>query len=1715
MADDTLHPSDDITTAASRAGDLREAWQEVRAWMRTDGAAIWLLVGILLVAAYLRLSHVNWDMGTHIHPDERFLTMVSDAMKLPKSLGEFFDSTKSPMSPYNKGYNFFVYGTLPLFIVRVVAEVANTINKVAQLWTVSPGVPVYLIGYDGVHFVGRALSGIFDLGCVFLAFVIGRRLYSRKVGLLAAALYAFAVLPLQQSHFYTVDTFGTFFAMLTFYFAVRVAQGGEAKWADGGWANYLALGASLGASLACRINLAPLAGIAVLAAGIRLWDDWHALDHRLPTADGRQADGGQRLAVGGRWLATLIQATLFRLFLMGVVTIVVFRLAQPYAFGGTTLLDFSLAQKFRDNMAQISQLISGNADYPPGHQWTDRTPFVFPLVNMVVWGLGIPLGITAWAGWALAALQVLLGLTRVDKLTRGHGDTVTRGHGDTVTRGHGDTVTQSTVTRSPGHPVTLSPDHPVTRSPGHPVTRSPSHPVTVSPPAWRAHLLPVAWIGGMFLWQGLQFVQSMRYLLPIYPLLAIMAAWVLWRLVGVANRQIGKSANEQTSESAPSEVAIRPSVDSPARPLSHSRWGSSLAYFLIALVTIFTMLWGWGFLAIYRRPLSRITASRWIYANVPPGKVIANEHWDDGLPMRLEGKDGFGNWGYKGLASSSDGSMQMYWEDTAEKRELLYKWLNEADYLVLSSNRLWGSIPRLPMRYPMSTLYYQLLFEEKLGFKQVGHFTSFPTIFGIEFNDTGAEEAFSVYDHPEVYVFEKTPEYSEALARSYFDPIDLEHTLQMWPKQVSAAPTALRFTPEEAAQQQAGGTWRDIFDLDGLLNRWPALSVLAWLILIELLGVIAFPLAFVVMRGLSDRGYGLSKTLGILLLAWLSWIGPSLKIVPYERWWIALALLALVGVSALILWRRKDALRDFVRERRSLLLTEEAVFLAFFALFLLIRIANPDLWHPARGGEKPMDFAYLNAVIKSTFFPPYDPWQAGGFMNYYYFGFVIVGTLVKLIGIVPWVAYNLIVPTLFALTGLGAFAVVYSLVEGDTVTEGHGDTVTSGQGDMVTQDSDPMSPDHPITLSPSLPVTLSPGHPVSVSALLGGLAGAFFVAIIGNFGTVKLLIDQFAARGAVQTPSSLPGLSKLIRALDGVIAWLGGKQPLNFPNDWWFWNPSRVIPDTINEFPFFTFTYADLHAHMIALPLTLLALALAVALVRNAEGRGQKAEPLVSESVHQPDAEHSPWRIPWRELWLIALLGLVVGALRATNTWDFPTYLLVSLAAVVVIEAARRMALPFPLALDERLGFLFRSTVAVGWRLILLVAVGSIAFNPYTKHYATAYAGLQPWQEKTTALPDYLTVWGFFLVLAVIYLLSEWGLQARERQMPRWLDSLLPVVVAVAVVLMGAGWLFKLHVWLIAVPLLTLAVLLALARDIPGVRRLALLLLALALAITMGVEVVRQKDDIGRMNTVFKFYMQAWVLFGVSAAFGLASWAERAREWSPGVRRLAWGVTVVLFVGVMLFPITAAQAKVRDRFSAEASPRGLDGMAYLDKAKYADNNRDLVLVDDKAAILWMLENVDGSPVVLEATTPGYRWGSRYSIYTGLPTVQGWDWHQKQQRSVVPGAEIDRRVMNVREIYDTSDLARAQKLLDHYNVSYIVVGPLEQAYYNAQGLTKFDRLVQQGYLEQVYTNKSVKLYRVVGRTAAVTSPAPSGLGPRPVPTPTGAAAPFSSPLPGPS
>jgi len=144
---------------------------------------------------------------------------------------------------------------------------------------------------------------------------------------------------------------------------------------------------------------------------------------------------------------------------------------------------------------------------------------------------------------------------------------------------------------------------------------------------------------------------------------------------------------------------------------------------------------------------------------------------------------------------------------------------------------------------------------------------------------------------------------------------------------------------------------------------------------------------------------------------------------------------------------------------------------------------------------------------------------------------------------------------------------------------------------------------------------------------------------------------------------------------------------------------------------------------------------------------------------------------------------------------------------------------------------------------------------------------------------------------------------------------------------------------------------------------------------------------------------------------------------------------------------------------------------------YMDDSRPVVLDWDRRAFEWLRANVKGIPVILEANTRPklYSWGSRVSINTGLPTVIGWDWHQKQQRSILPGQLIEGRIDDVTTIYTGTDLGQTRQLLDVYDVRYIYLGALERLYYAGPGLDKFDGPSDLWTL--VYENEQVKIYEV--------------------------------------
>jgi uncharacterized membrane protein len=395
-----------------------------------------------------------------------------------------------------------------------------------------------------------------------------------------------------------------------------------------------------------------------------------------------------------------------------------------------------------------------------------------------------------------------------------------------------------------------------------------------------------------------------------------------------------------------------------------------------------------------------------------------------------------------------------------------------------------------------------------------------------------------------------------------------------------------------------------------------------------------------------------------------------------------------------------------------------------------------------------------------------------------------------------------------------------------------------------------------------------------------------------------------------------------------------------------------------------------------------------------------------------------------------------------------------------------------------------------------------ILFLPYIFNYATGYVSPELWKDVRTTFSEYLTVHGIVLFLAatsLIVILRSNHLRGQSRrgtglELTGWAVYLIPGLVLTSLVLL----VLEQPILALTLPLVAVAVWITLHHRTPAETAWISTWIAMAILLTLLVEVIVLKGDIGRMNTVFKFYLQAWVLFGIAGAAGLgliidhlqlssnrnAEVEESGREATlvnasrpSGYRRMRWiwwGAFSLLILGGLVYPVAAARAKMDDRY-VSGSPPGLNGMDYMQGATYFENNQEVLLRWDREAIQWIRENIDGSPVIMEANTGLYRWGNRYSIYTGLPTVIGWDWHTKQQYSLLPSDLIDYRVSLTHEFYNTIDQERAAEIARHYDVSYVIVGGLERAVYDAGGLSKFDQAEDLWRL--VYENEQVRIYEV--------------------------------------
>ena len=713
-----------------------------------------------------------------------------------------------------------------------------------------------------------------------------------------------------------------------------------------------------------------------------------------------------------------------------------------------------------------------------------------------------------------------------------------------------------------------------------------------------------------------------------------------------------------------------------------------------------------------------------------------------------------------------------------------------------------------------------------------------------------------------------------------------------------------------------------------------------------------------------------------------------LGVVGYWVGHLSLAVAPFVAVALLVVGSVVATYRGVEVDRRA---TAEAtaVFAAAFLFMVAIRAVDPAV-HPG-GGEKFLDYGLLRSLGRATVLPLEDMWFAGEPVQYYFGGHLVSSMLARLTGTHARFAYNL------ALAGFyGALL---------TAVYGLAGAISAHAG---------------------------------ASRHRGALLGVFFVGLASNLSTAGRLV-------AWLLPDSVAG----------VLAGLAGVQMegLAFgPSEFYYWDASRIISGTINEFPFFAWLNGDLHAHMMSQPLLVLAATL-----------------LFGYFVTPEDA------LPRRRLLVFGALPPVGGLLAIVNTWSFPTVGGLAVLTLLFAPADPRTLLPETVrdSVPGTEGWRVGTAVAVGAGVVALGVLWSLPFWLGTA--STRSLGLLP---ARSALGQFVVVHGAFLLVFVAYLLAQFRPEVPDRAR----------VGALAALLAGLALLWNAAAVLVVGPLLAVAWLVLRHPSVAGPAartdhaatdggdpdgddgagslgpgyETVLLVAGAGLVLLVEFLFVQEEAGPGRLNTVFKVYAQVWVLWGVAAAAALARLLAKRVRFPAFVanRETLFSVgAVVLVVATGIYaPLALAEHAEGTGYGRSVENATLDSLAFVEEYH----------PDEAAAIQWFETEVDGRPTI--ASAPGraiYQWASPISSLTGVPTLAGWN-HEIGYR----GSEAWNVRVRVVDAIFTGNETTQDRLLAAYDVQYVYVGPLEQ---EAYGL---DLSVSgNDALEAVYREDGVSVYRV--------------------------------------
>ena len=821
------------------------------------------------------------------------------------------------------------------------------------------------------------------------------------------------------------------------------------------------------------------------------------------------------------------------------------------------------------------------------------------------------------------------------------------------------------------------------------------------------------------------------------------------------------------------------------------------------------------------------------------------------------------------------------------------------------------------------------------------------------------------------------------------------------------------------------------------------LAFVSWYVIITLLGWLTFPLAYFLFPALADRGYSLARVAGLLIWGYLFWIFTSLGLTQNTVGGILFALLVLVGLSAWALSNiehRVSSIVSWLKSNLRFVITVEVLFLIAFAFLAFLRAGNPEL----DGTERPMELMFINSILRSPTFPPHDSWLSGYAISYYYFGYVMTAMLAKLAGLAGSVAHNLMTSLIFGLAAIGAYGILYNLLS------------------LVNQKLQNTNHPSPIGFSFLAPLFL---------LLVSNIEG--FLEVLHRHGI-------FWPANSTSNFWTWLGIKDLSDAPSQPLTWI----PDRF---WWWWRASRVVSDfdlrgnfqeVIDEFPFFSFLLGDLHPHVLAIPFNLLAVGIALNLFLG----GWRGD-IALFGFHLNISKTG-----------FLFAALTLGGLAFLNTWD----ILVGAALIIFAYILFRVH-------EEgwswsRLEDVFVLGIPLGLFALIL-------YLPFYFSFSSQASGVLPNIINPTRGAQLWVMFAPFFIPLIAYLAY---ISFGKKRATRWSLAAL-LAIGFVVLLWGFSWLLSLGVnfidpltahqfiqsqgvanlqalfaeatlrrlsyiggllTLLALLIPTLAFLLANRKTIPQDDRssptiqsqssitahqpstFVFLLIALACVLVIAPEFVYLHDEFGtRMNTIFKFYYQAWLLWSLATAFGAVILIQNLRGVWDWIFRV--GLVILLFIS-LTYPVLSIANKTNN-FNPTF------GWTLDDFTRIQHNTPD-----EAAAIEWLKSAPDG--VIAEAVGGGYTSYGRISEYTGLPTVLNWPDHESQWGRT--GADLGTRQDDIKTLYSTPDWSTALAIINQYNIRYVYIGDLELSTYSVQE-DKFHANLTQAFQQGTVTIYEVK------------------------------------------